>query len=195
MVAGAAGLDPDRFDGGYGPVFQHRLFGADGLAGAGQRRVLGERGLADAEQHVRCLPVSGDVERDQLEHRHQEDRAAQHSRAHRGSRVGVGEPDGEKVIRHCVGLRGPGDAAIGCSKNRPSRSHNRPRVRHGEGHDLLQDERAEAEAKQAEAELEKARVAICESIVRARKRSSNTAGLYSVETLKELAFHLDKALC
>ena len=55
-------------------------------------------------------------------------------------------------------------------------------------------ERAEAEAEQAEAELEKARVAICESIVRARKKANNTAGLYSVETLKELAFHLDKAL-
>jgi hypothetical protein len=67
-----------------------------------------------------------------------------------------------------------------------------------EAEDALQamdeDERAEAEAKQAEAELEKARVAVCEMIVRARKRSSNTPELYSVETLKELAFHLDKAL-
>ena len=55
-------------------------------------------------------------------------------------------------------------------------------------------ERAEAEAEQAEAELEKARVAVCEMIVRARKRSSNTPELYSVEALKQLAFHLDAAL-
>ena len=67
-----------------------------------------------------------------------------------------------------------------------------------EAEDALQamdeDERAEAEAKQREADLDKARVAICESIVRARKRSSNTEGLYSVEALKQLAFHLDAAL-
>jgi len=55
-------------------------------------------------------------------------------------------------------------------------------------------ERAEAEAEQREAELDKARVAVCESIVRARKRSSNTPELYSVEALKQLAFHLDAAL-
>lgn len=55
-------------------------------------------------------------------------------------------------------------------------------------------ERAEAEQAQAEAELDKARVAVCESIVRARKRSSNTPELYSVEALKQLAFHLDAAL-
>ena len=67
-----------------------------------------------------------------------------------------------------------------------------------EAEDALQamdeDERAEAEAKQVEADLEKARVAICESIMRARKKSANTEGLYSVETLKQLAFHLDSAL-
>jgi len=57
-----------------------------------------------------------------------------------------------------------------------------------------EDERAEAEAEQREAELDKARVAVCEMIVRARKRSSNTPELYSVETLKQLAFHLDAAL-
>jgi len=55
-------------------------------------------------------------------------------------------------------------------------------------------ERAEAEQAEAEAELDKARVAVCESIVRARKKANNTAGLYSVEALKQLAFHLDAAL-
>jgi len=59
---------------------------------------------------------------------------------------------------------------------------------------MSEAERAEAEAEQAEAELDTARVAICESIVRARKRSSNTPELYSVEALKQLAFHLDAAL-
>lgn len=54
-----------------------------------------------------------------------------------------------------------------------------------------EEEAAEAEAQEA---LEKARLQVCEAIVRARKKSSNTEGLYSVETLKQLAFHLDQAL-
>jgi len=55
-------------------------------------------------------------------------------------------------------------------------------------------ERAEAEAEQREAELDRTRVVIREAIMRARKRSSNTPELYSVEALKQLAFHLDAAL-
>lgn len=57
-----------------------------------------------------------------------------------------------------------------------------------------EEERAEAEAQQAEAELDRTRVIIREAIMKARKRSSNTPELYSVETLKQLAFHLDAAL-
>jgi len=67
-----------------------------------------------------------------------------------------------------------------------------------EAEDALQamdeDERAEAEAKQREADLEKARVAVCESIVRARKKVSNTPDLFDVEPAKQLAYYLDKAL-
>jgi hypothetical protein len=55
-------------------------------------------------------------------------------------------------------------------------------------------ERAEAEAEQAEAELEKAALIIREAIMKARKKAANTEGLYSVETAKQLAFHLDAAL-
>lgn len=54
-----------------------------------------------------------------------------------------------------------------------------------------EEEAAEAEAQEA---LEKARLQVCEAIMRARKKSSNTEGLYSVEKLKQLAFHLDAAL-
>lgn len=56
------------------------------------------------------------------------------------------------------------------------------------------DERAEAEAELAQAALDKARLQVCEAIMRARKKSANTEGLYGVETLKQLAFHLDAAL-
>jgi len=57
-----------------------------------------------------------------------------------------------------------------------------------------EDERAEAEAQQAEAELEKAALQVREAIMKARKKAANTEGLYSVETAKQLAFHLDAAL-
>jgi len=55
-------------------------------------------------------------------------------------------------------------------------------------------ERAEAEAEQREAELDKARVQVCEAIVRARRKAANTDGLYTTEAAKQLAFHLDAAL-
>ena len=57
-----------------------------------------------------------------------------------------------------------------------------------------EDERAEAEAEQREAELDKARVQVCEAIVRARRKAANTDGLYATEAAKQLAFHLDAAL-
>ena len=56
------------------------------------------------------------------------------------------------------------------------------------------DERAEAEAELAQAALDKARLQVCEAIMRARKKSANTEGLYSVDKLKQIAFHLDAAL-
>ena len=54
-----------------------------------------------------------------------------------------------------------------------------------------EEEAAEAEAQEA---LEKARLQVCEAIMRARKKSANTEGLYSVDKLKQIAFHLDAAL-
>lgn len=54
-----------------------------------------------------------------------------------------------------------------------------------------EEEAAEAEAQEA---LEKAALQIREAIMRARKKAANTEGLYSVETAKQLAFHLDAAL-
>ena len=54
-----------------------------------------------------------------------------------------------------------------------------------------EEEAAEAEAQEA---LEKAALQVREAIMRARKKAANTEGLYSVETAKQLAFHLDQAL-
>ena len=53
---------------------------------------------------------------------------------------------------------------------------------------------AEAAEAQAQAELEKAALQVREAIMKARKKAANTDGLYSVETAKQLAFHLDAAL-
>ena len=54
-----------------------------------------------------------------------------------------------------------------------------------------EEEAAEAEAHEA---LEKAALQVREAIMRARKKAANTEGLYSTETAKQLAFHLDAAL-
>jgi hypothetical protein len=54
-----------------------------------------------------------------------------------------------------------------------------------------EEEAAEA---QAQAELDRAALIIREAIMKARKKAANTEGLYSVETAKQLAFHLDAAL-
>ena len=42
--------------------------------------------------------------------------------------------------------------------------------------------------------MDKARIQVCEAIVRARRKAANTDGLYATEAAKQLAFHLDAAL-
>ena len=53
---------------------------------------------------------------------------------------------------------------------------------------------AEAAEAQAQAELDRAALIIRESIMRARKKVSNTPDLFGVEPAKQLAYYLDKAL-